>query len=403
MLKKIYLLIFPITFLLFFTFHKPVNAQSTTAPACQGSVWNYNTGLPISGATVDITWNNAGSVGPAQHLILTTDSSGHWETTDASGNTATEWDWDSAAIVPQSILYTASGYTQQIVNNTGLSCTYCASSSCSWSSPYYNIHLQPQGSTPPPMGWNCINPAGITPDQKCGTAAVSGGQYSTQAICVNNCNINLTPAPTATPIPNCTGQNTGLPGVCTLITSCNGVFDGRCGTFQQCCIACGQQGQPCCPPNNTCASNTNLVCSTITNRCIAPTATPTPGGPVTPGQLTPYPGIHQNVLCTSGGTTDDPNASNGEIYTAIGCIPVRGGVQGFVATMLPWAIGIAGGIAVILIIYAGFLYTTSSGNPQKINAAKELLTAALSGLILLIFAAFILRFIGQNLLSVPGF
>jgi len=67
------------------------------------------------------------------------------------------------------------------------------------------------------------------------------------------------------------------------------------------------------------------------------------------------------------------------------------------------AIGIAGGIAVILIIYAGFLYSTSAGNPQRVAAAKELLTAALSGLILLIFAAYILRLIGENILDIPGF
>jgi len=109
------------------------------------------------------------------------------------------------------------------------------------------------------------------------------------------------------------------------------------------------------------------------------------------------PAINQNIFCGTGS-----NPSSGQINTAIGCIPVDN-LQLFISTLLPWSIGIAGGIAVLLIIYAGFLYSTSAGNPQRIEAAKELLTAAISGLILLIFAALLLRIIGQTVLRIPGF
>jgi len=99
------------------------------------------------------------------------------------------------------------------------------------------------------------------------------------------------------------------------------------------------------------------------------------------------------------GITNDPSSE--KIYTAIGCIPVTGTSE-FVAWILGWAIGIGGGIALMLIIVASFQIMTSSGNPEKIQAGKELLTSAIAGLIMLIFAVFILKVIGVDILKLPG-
>jgi len=87
------------------------------------------------------------------------------------------------------------------------------------------------------------------------------------------------------------------------------------------------------------------------------------------------------------------------INTAIGCIPV-GSTSDLASWVLGWAIGIAGGIAFLLVIYAGFILITSAGNPAKVASGKELLTAAVSGLILLIFSAFLLRVIGVDILGI---
>jgi hypothetical protein len=76
---------------------------------------------------------------------------------------------------------------------------------------------------------------------------------------------------------------------------------------------------------------------------------------------------------------------------------------GFVSYLLRWGMGIAGGIAFIMIIYSGYLVISSGGNPQKLQAGKELLTAAISGLLLLVFGAFVLEFIGVDILNIPGF
>lgn len=107
-----------------------------------------------------------------------------------------------------------------------------------------------------------------------------------------------------------------------------------------------------------------------------------------------------SVTCTptSGG-------SGSGISTAIGCIPVLNNDNGtaFMAFILRWAVGVGGGIAFLLILYAGFMLMTSTGNPERIKAGQELLTSAISGLILLIFSVFILKFIGIDILNLAIF
>jgi hypothetical protein len=90
-----------------------------------------------------------------------------------------------------------------------------------------------------------------------------------------------------------------------------------------------------------------------------------------------------------------------EIDTAIGCVPVLGdGTSDFMTFILRWAIGVGGGIAFLLILYAGFMTMTSAGNPERLKAGQELLTSAISGLILLILSVFVLNFIGINILGI---
>jgi 3-phosphoglycerate kinase len=64
-----------------------------------------------------------------------------------------------------------------------------------------------------------------------------------------------------------------------------------------------------------------------------------------------------------------------------------------------WLLGIGGGIAFIMILAAGFQILTSSGDPKRLSTGQELLTSAVSGLILIIFSIFILRLIGVNILG----
>jgi len=91
------------------------------------------------------------------------------------------------------------------------------------------------------------------------------------------------------------------------------------------------------------------------------------------------------------------------INTAIGCIPVFSddNQTALASWIIRWAVGIGGGIAFLLILYAGFQIITSQGVPDKIKAGQELITAAISGLLLLIFSVFILEYIGVKIIGLP--
>lgn len=110
----------------------------------------------------------------------------------------------------------------------------------------------------------------------------------------------------------------------------------------------------------------------------------------------------------TGGATTAPaanpmgNCGDEAIDTAIGCIPVSD-TNSFMGWILGWAVGVGGGIAFLLIVYASFMVMTSQGDPARLKAGQELLTSAISGLIMLIFSVFILKFIGVDILGLGNF
>lgn len=103
------------------------------------------------------------------------------------------------------------------------------------------------------------------------------------------------------------------------------------------------------------------------------------------------------------GKCEDCAGSDGKqgVWTAIGCIQRE--PDAILRTLLRTSITIAGGIALLMILGAGFVFSTSAGNPTKVDQAKELLTAAVTGLIFIIFSVTILQFIGFTVLKIPGF
>lgn len=109
----------------------------------------------------------------------------------------------------------------------------------------------------------------------------------------------------------------------------------------------------------------------------------------------------QGKVCRVAGEID-PAPVVGCIPTAIGCIDVSS-PEDFVNQILTLALGVGGGIAIILIIIGGVQILTSAGNPEKVKAGKELITSAVSGLLLIVFAVFLLRLIGKDILKIPGF
>lgn len=94
-----------------------------------------------------------------------------------------------------------------------------------------------------------------------------------------------------------------------------------------------------------------------------------------------------------------------DVVTGIGCIPTD--KEGFTRFFLGYLLGIAGIVAFFLILFAGFQILTSKGNPEKMEGAKQLLTAAIAGAFFIIFSAVILEVLNVDVLGglrgFPGF
>lgn len=92
----------------------------------------------------------------------------------------------------------------------------------------------------------------------------------------------------------------------------------------------------------------------------------------------------------------------GGFYTALGCVPLN--LSTFISQyILTTGIGIAGGIALLCILYSAFRMQTSMGNAEALKKAQENLTACITGLIIIIFSVLILKIIGVDILRIPGF
>jgi|CXWL01.1.fsa_nt_gi hypothetical protein len=90
------------------------------------------------------------------------------------------------------------------------------------------------------------------------------------------------------------------------------------------------------------------------------------------------------------------------INTALGCISIDAAGGGFVRSLLGLAIGLGGGIALLLILYGVFIVTTSAGIPDKLKEGKELISSAIAGLIFIILAIFLMNLVGIQILKLPG-
>lgn len=105
------------------------------------------------------------------------------------------------------------------------------------------------------------------------------------------------------------------------------------------------------------------------------------------------PPIEYDATEVTCGTEDNPG-----IQSSIGCIPFNDTVT-LASSAARISIGIAGGIALILIAIAAFRVMTSQGDPKSLQSAKDGLFSAISALIMIILAGFVLRLIGINVLG----
>lgn len=182
---------------------------------------------------------------------------------------------------------------------------------------------------------------------------------------------------------------------------------GQCGAPEEYAEECDQGDNT----NQHYCENINYTCSPSTGswRCTDPIS---PAGSCEPCTVVPdcvysdFASCNANCGLLQPVVPPPPKgifcSGENRINTAIGCIPIFS-EEGFFGFILVWAIGIGGGIAFLLIIAAGFAIITSQGDPKRLQGGKDLLTAAVGGLFLLIFSIFLLRLIGVEILKIPEF
>jgi len=64
-----------------------------------------------------------------------------------------------------------------------------------------------------------------------------------------------------------------------------------------------------------------------------------------------------------------------------------------VITIVQWALGLLALVAVVIIIWAGFIWITAGGNDEKLEKSKKMITAAVVGLIVVLLAWAIVIFV----------
>lgn len=154
-----------------------------------------------------------------------------------------------------------------------------------------------------------------------------------------------------------------------------------------------------------CSLQAGKNCSSTTTLCNGPYFDPGPKSWKVSCCDTASQCVNAPIANNSGASGSDFSPFNGctnnEINTALGCISVTG--TDLVTKLLSFGIGIAGGIAMLLIIFGGFQILTSAGNPERLNGGKELISSAITGLLMIVFSTFLLKVIGVNILCIPGF
>lgn len=124
-----------------------------------------------------------------------------------------------------------------------------------------------------------------------------------------------------------------------------------------------------------------------------PQVTITPGEDQTPFNLCQQAGVDQTKCNTC--------FKQEGVWTAIGCIPFNSSV-GMIRVFITIGLGIAGGVVVLMVLAGSFLLSTSQGDPKRVDEAKGLIGSAVIGLLFVIFSVTILRFIGVDILQIPG-
>lgn len=132
--------------------------------------------------------------------------------------------------------------------------------------------------------------------------------------------------------------------------------------------------------------NATLIASNTQQSGVQPTGSFADGAPIQTPTPTPPDCIENGV---PGKMTD------------FGCIPQNPVL--FVQKLYGIGLGLIGGIAILFIIYAGYLIMTSQGNHEQLSKAKSYIFYSIIGLLLAIFGFVFIQVIARDILKIPGF
>jgi glucose uptake protein GlcU len=90
-----------------------------------------------------------------------------------------------------------------------------------------------------------------------------------------------------------------------------------------------------------------------------------------------------------------------ETATDLGCLP--NDPIGFVSKFYGIGLSLIGGVALLFIMYGGYVILISQGNPEKVNNGKSYIYYAIAGLLLAVFGYVFIQAVVVDILHIPGF
>jgi hypothetical protein len=122
-----------------------------------------------------------------------------------------------------------------------------------------------------------------------------------------------------------------------------------------------------------------------------------------------------HIQSYDGGVPRPPEAQKGRYYTQLGCFSSNSedyfdafaggtgsGAGGPVSQLLNILFSVAGGLALLYLLYGAFVIMTAEGRPEKIQQGRGVITGSIIGVIFSLSAVLIVNVISNQILRVPG-
>lgn len=97
----------------------------------------------------------------------------------------------------------------------------------------------------------------------------------------------------------------------------------------------------------------------------------------------------------------DDCMKDGHVWTSLGCIKAAD-PYAFVGQIITWATILGAGLATAIIGFQGLQIVLNGEDPKKVKASQEAITAAISGLLLIVFSIMLMNILGIKVLNITN-